>query len=293
MTDIEEREIRLKTTWIFNPARSQWRNSKAERKIKTLKRILRSVLAARLNPQLQIDYDYSQLQGILAHICSIMNDRPIDLKCVTDDLLCPVTINMILLGRQRQVPAPDVPFTEESKHFQLQSLFIADLEKTWWKKWREQSLSQLLPFHAAKDVKKSKNLEVGDVVMLLSETKIACSYRLAKVVEAVPSPNDGCVRTVRIAYLPNNVLKKSKNYNKDDFVSHEYAVQSLVLFISRDEIDRRFWRDSEEDDLMDRLLDPQGYDKKTDEIPADETDVKDPPVVIPDDQPSDVDPSDA
>ena len=51
-------------------------------------------------------------------------------------------------------------------------------------------------------------------------------------------------------------------------------------------------RDSEEDDLVDRLLDPQGYDRKVDDYPVDETDVQVPPEETPDVQPSDVDPPD-
>ena len=49
-------------------------------------------------------------------------------------------------------------------------------------------LSTLIPFNSAKSMRTSKNLKEGDIIMLMFESKIAASYRLAKVVEAVPSP---------------------------------------------------------------------------------------------------------
>ena len=101
LSEVEANEARKRTTWFFNPPYAKWRNARAERRIKTLKRILSSILAARLSPQLKLDFNFTELQGILRHIANIINDRPIDLRAITDDLLAPVTVNHLLMGRNR------------------------------------------------------------------------------------------------------------------------------------------------------------------------------------------------
>ena len=79
---VEEQEARSNTQWEFIPVASQWKNARAERSVKTLKRVLQTILATTLDPDHKCDYNYSEFQGVIRKITTIANDRPIDLKAV-------------------------------------------------------------------------------------------------------------------------------------------------------------------------------------------------------------------
>ena len=240
---VEEQEARHNTQWEFVPTGAQFRNSHAERRVKVLKRVLQTVLATVLNPNNKVMYDYSQFQGIIRRIANVANDRPVDLKVVNGSFCVPVTINHLLMGRNRGEPAPPVSEDmEESTAYLMQHEYLSEIEKLWWGAWKTKAVKTLIPFHAAKDANRCKNLQPGDVVIWLKESKISASYRLARVVEAKPSERDNLVRTVTVAYLKRNVLSKAKSYTEKDFEKKTLAVQSLALLVTAEEVDRKFWK---------------------------------------------------
>ena len=245
---VEARETRKLTTWEFVPVGAQWRNGKAERRVKIMKKILHNVLTTSLmgkNP----DHNYTEFQGLMSRIASIANDRPVDLKLLNEDVLIPLTVNMLILGRGRDIPAPDIVLEDEEVEFALQHKFTNELERLWWKQWRAQALPALIPHHSGRQANRHRNLEVGDVVAWLQETKISASYRLARIVKATPSPNDGLVRDVTIAFLPKNVLSRKQKvpkYNPQQLETKDLAVQSLVLLVTAQEVEERFWNKPEE-----------------------------------------------
>ena len=78
-----------------------------------------------------------------------------------------------------------------------------------------------------------RNLQPGDICLLLYESKIVANYRLCKVIKAVPS-DDGQVRTVTVGYLPRKALRQVV-YHPVPLQSKEVAVQRLVLIMPVEE----------------------------------------------------------
>ena len=64
--------------------------------------------------------------------------------------------------------------------------------------------------------------------------------RFATRVEAEPPERDGLVRTVTLAALPKNILKKSESYDAAEFGLKPAAVQSLVLVATAREVEEKF-----------------------------------------------------
>ena len=176
------------------------------------------------------------------------------MRLINEECLAPLCVNHLLTGRNRDAPPPEMEFNDDCDNYALQHLYVSDLEKTFWRRWKDQALSTLMPFHAAKHVRESPNLAVGDVVYLLMDNKVSSSYRLARVVEAKPSPTDGVVRVVKLQFLKKNILKKAKAYTQKDFENREYAVQNLVLVVTNEEVETRFWRHGIDDIHLDTVL---------------------------------------
>ena len=78
-----------------------------------------------------------------------------------------------------------------------------------------------------------RNLQQGDICLLLYESKIVANYRLCRVIEAVPS-NDGRVRTVTVGYLPRK-SRRQVVYHPVPLESKEVYVQRLVLILPVEE----------------------------------------------------------
>ena len=168
--EVERRELKHNTVWEFVAPGAQWRNSKAERRVRTLKKVLSTVFATTLNPNHKCEYNYSEFQGIIKRVTTIANDRPIDLKVVREDLAVPVTGNHLILGRNNGVPGPDEENIEEHDGYKLQHEFISQIDKMWASAWRQKALSTFVPYHAVKDAEARPNLEVGAVVMELKDS---------------------------------------------------------------------------------------------------------------------------
>ena len=80
------------------PAGCQYRNGLAESRVKAVKTTLSHMLNSTLigtKPTLF----YDELCTTLARAASIINDRPIGVRSMTEDEIVPLTVNQLLLGR--------------------------------------------------------------------------------------------------------------------------------------------------------------------------------------------------
>ena len=238
---VAEEEAKSKTEWVFTPSSAQFRNGMVERRVALLKKLLRQLLTNSILNRSGPDVDYSQLQGILAHIACMANDRPINMKLVNEEFLVPITVNMLLMGGHANVPPADTDVTEETGGYELATKFVVDVERLWWKQWRIQAISNMLPFHSRADAQRHKNIQEGDLVCWLRDGKISAKYMLALVIEAKKSERDGAVRTIKVQFIPRNILnKKTREYPVGKLEGKDLAVQSVFLVATREEIDNAF-----------------------------------------------------
>ena len=182
------------SNWKFVPIGSQHFNGLPEATVKVLKRSL----VHAINPGVELSYP--ELVTLLAKISYSINARPLGL-CSTsntsqqEDIMLPLTPNMLLLGRSSDLSPPMV-YSSEDK-FSRRLAYIEQVEADWWSRWHKQVLPTLFTYKKWK--RKKENLRKGDIVMMSYEGHFKDDYTLAKVVETYPD-EEGLVRVATVAY---------------------------------------------------------------------------------------------
>ena len=214
---IQAKAARGGTEWVFVPAGCQWRNGLAESRVKALKSTLAHIMVSSLigiKPTLS----YAELSVVLARAASIVNDRPIGVRALTEEDIVPITPNQLLLGRtstrSREVEEEDL-----SENGGRSGRYQEELLTTWWKLWRVQVFPHLVPYPSYKAAKRSSNLKVGDVCLLSYAGKIRGTFKLCRVIK-VWEDEGGVVRTVEV---------KFKTKGKETMEELKVGVQRLVL----------------------------------------------------------------
>ena len=87
-----------------------------------------------------------------------------------------------------------------------------------WKKWKNAS----------------RNLQVGDIVMILYKGNLVDNYRLVKVTQLFPDERN-LVRTVEVSYRKRMKKEPNEVYKSKDLVTEKIAVQRLSLLQAVDE----------------------------------------------------------
>ena len=186
-------ELRKKgIVWHFNPPASPHRSGLVERAVQSVKRVLKKIVN-----------DCSGLSDDLLHTFStavegILNQRP--LTRASDDArdlqaLCPAML-----------VSPGTPFFNTSSVIppnkdcdgnllRRQWRYGRNMVATFWKRWTQEYISGLQ--ERQKWFEPSRNLEVGDLVLLLQDQRSRGEWPLAVVTAAFPGP-DGLVRSVRV-----------------------------------------------------------------------------------------------
>ena len=109
---------------------------------------------------------------------------------------------------------------------------MQSVHSEWWARWIEEVLPTLIPCKKWK--KASRNLQVGDIVMMLYKGNLVDDYRLAKVTQVFPDERN-LVRTVEVSYRKRMKKEPSEVYKSKDLVTEKIAVQRLFLLQAVDE----------------------------------------------------------
>ena len=208
--------------WEISPADSPWRQGKVERRIAVVKRLIKlSVGDTRLTPV--------EFLTVLMEIANMCNERPIGLSKPRDDgTYVVLTPNQLLTGRSGNILPDDVQVVENlpvAARYRL----INHVSTTFWNKWCVLVCPGLVV--RQKWHQKSRNLQVGDLVMIAESSKVKAKYKLG-IVDVVNYSDDGCVRSAIIRYF----IRKGLN-EKWTAVQVVRSVQRLTLILSVKEQD--------------------------------------------------------
>ena len=214
--------------WHFVPVGAAHRNGLAEATVKILKQCLHHALGP------GVELSFSELNTLLAEISYAINCRPLGLSNVSadseqEDFLSPITPNQLLLGRTNDEGLP-LDYDGDDR-FTTRLAYVSQVFDSWWKKWIKQVLPSLMPLKRWKDEK--RNLQVGDVVMMLYAGNIKNDYRLAKVLEVHPDRRN-LVRTVTVGYRRRNKNESAREYKSRPLVKEKVSVQRLSLLVPID-----------------------------------------------------------
>ena len=200
-------------TWIFSPSAGHHYNGIAEAFVKRTKRCLEVILQGA---------DTRMTFGELVTFCkeakNMINSRPLGPHLSSEDPeSLPLTPNHLLIGRG-SVEIPQGPFTES--RLNRRYIFVQNLISSWWKRWYCSIFPYLIPSH--RWTKKTRNLEVGDTVLINCEGIKRGTYQLGRVTETFMS-DDGFVRRCKVDYVISGCKK-----------TVEKSITFLVLLIPHD-----------------------------------------------------------
>ena len=177
--------------WEISPADSPWRQGKAERRIGVVKRLMKlSIGDTRMSPL--------ELQTALFEIADICNQRPLGglSKPRDDGTYAVITPNELIKPPGDDFP-DDTPIVD--------NLTVADryrvvnhVAKSFWQKWCVLVGPKLVT--RQKWHTKTRNMLVGDLVMIADSSRIKGKYQLGIVV-ATKTSKDGLVRSATVRYF--------------------------------------------------------------------------------------------
>jgi hypothetical protein len=197
--------------WRFIPERSPNFGGLWEACVKSAKTHLKRIMGS-------IRFTYEELTTVLSQVEACLNSRPlIPADSPDDDGIDVLTPGHFLIGQPLcALPDPSSSFRSTSllRRWELSQNIV----RHFWQRWSSEYLVTLNKFH--KWHHPSRNLTVGDVVVLKEDSVIPTKWPLAKVVQ-VHTGRDGLVRVA--------TLKTEKG-------TYKRPVSKIVLFLPNTEV---------------------------------------------------------
>ncbi|KAK3105008.1 hypothetical protein FSP39_015108 [Pinctada imbricata] len=218
---IEAHGVHSGMDWEFNKsADAPWENGCCEALIKTAKSCLRAAVGDAV-------MSFPELQTVLFEAANCMNERPIGMKNGDPNegtYLCP---NDLLLGRaSSKVP----PGTWSDKDcFKSRWKFVQRIVDAFWKKWMRDFFPSLIvrqKWHVT-----TRNMQIGDVVLVQDSNAIRGLWKLAQVTKVFPS-KDNVVRDVELRY---KVQEDGPDYRGQTDTNIHRSVHRLVVILPIEE----------------------------------------------------------
>lgn len=210
--------------WKLSSADSPWRNGAVEALVKSCKQAISfSMGSNRLSP-----FEFS---SALYDVANLINERPIGTISSSDSELSVITPNSLLIGRsQAKNPGGWQPssYSKPLERFYL----VQQITSAFWKQWLHTVAPGLIT--DAKWHSVSRNLQPGDVVLVVNKDTLKSEYRLALVKQTFPD-SKGVVRSVSIMYKHYRVGERLVEYHgggHDQELTR--SVQRLALVVPVD-----------------------------------------------------------
>ena len=175
-------------TWVFNPPAASHFGGVWERMIRTVRKILFSLL----NQQV-VRLDDEALTTLFCEVEAILNSRP--LTTVSSDAgdCEPLTPNHLLLLRSGSTSTCGV-FDKTDLYARKRWCHVQYLSEMFWKRWSKEYLHSLQERN--KWQKPRRNFQEGDVVLLVDSSP-RNTWSLGRIIEIYPD-RKGLVRSVKV-----------------------------------------------------------------------------------------------
>jgi hypothetical protein len=182
--------------WKFNPPAGSHFGGVWERLIRIVRKVLYSVLHEQV-----IHMDDEGLNTLFCEVEHVLNSRPITPASEDPNDLDALTPNdLLLLKPEHSLPCGIFDSSDNyTRRRWRQVQYLSDL---FWQRWKTEYLHLLQ--ERQKWSKSRRNLEIGDVVLVMDNTRNA--WTMAKVLEVMKDKN-GSVRIVQVK-TPTGVLMR-------------------------------------------------------------------------------------
>lgn len=173
---------------------------------------------------------FSELQTVCYEVANLVNERPIGRHPTSPEDGTYLSPNDLLLGRSSS-RIPSGPFKE---HLTLRQRFefVQSIINRFWKKWISDYFPSLIirqKWHTA-----TRNVRVGDIVLVADSNVVRGEWKLARVSETFPG-KDGQVRKVTLKYKNPRPREPIRQYKGHGFVTIDRPVHKLVVLVPTEE----------------------------------------------------------
>ena len=190
--------VKKQCVFRFNPPSASHMGGVWERLIRTVRNILCGLLK-RSGQCLSS----SGLGTLFYEAMSIVNSRPLSVEALeSPDGPLPLTPNHVLTMKKDSVLPPPGVFGDPDIYASKRWRRVQALADEFWERWRREYVALLQSRRKWQSSK--KDVKVGDVVIMHEQNEHRSNWRLARVVEIIPS-DDGRVRKVRIQLGTNRL----------------------------------------------------------------------------------------
>ena len=186
-TKIEEKTSIQKIKWYFNPPHSPHFGGVFEIMIKSAKKAIYDQFK-------NADINDEELLSAFFGAEGLINSRPLTYQSADSTDAPPITPNHFLFGQAGGQFAPQV---EERIYYNIKKRWrhVQLIVQHFWKRWMSELIPTLNQRKKWQSVK--RNIEVGEVVLILSADSPRGKWPLGRVVEVIAG-NDGFVRVVKV-----------------------------------------------------------------------------------------------
>ena len=186
--------------WRFNPPTASHMGGVWERLVASVKRSLRVVLGNQCVAE-------DVLHTVLLEVEFLLNSRPLTYVSSAIDDAEPLTPNHFIMGYpQAALPPgkfPDNDACGRGKWRQSQAL-----ANQLWQRWRREYLPLLMD--RKKWTQRTRDLEIGDVVLVVEQNCPRGYWPLGRVTEVIPSA-DGVIRAVKVRTASGSTYLRPSN----------------------------------------------------------------------------------
>ncbi|XP_067665015.1 uncharacterized protein [Haliotis asinina] len=183
---IEKFAVLHKLKWKFITPLSPHQGGLYESLIKQVKCALQVVVGQQL-------LSWDEMSTVFAEVECLVNSRPLTKMSSDPNDLQPITPNNFVLGRA-STEIPQGPF-QEMTNLQKRFKFVQCLVQQVWKRFLREYVPTLMK--RVKWQAKGRQLQVGDMVLLVDINSPRGKWDLARILEVFPG-KDGIVRNVKV-----------------------------------------------------------------------------------------------
>jgi len=189
---INEAMMRKGVQWIFNPPGASHHGGIWERQIRTVRKVMNSVLK-------QQQLDDEGLQTLLCEVESIINGRPLTTNTDHPSDLEPLTPSHLLLLKAQSCFPPGV-FDKDDVYARRRWRQIQYLADLFWRRWTQEYLPLLQ--ERQKWLRPKRSFKVGDVVLVADTSLPRNAWMLGRITKVLPD-SKGVVRSAEVQTKTN------------------------------------------------------------------------------------------